>query len=58
MTPNEKEALVNLLNAHSEKILRAIDNGGRMPMWMQENVNNSIKAAEREFLAEPEEIAT
>lgn len=58
MTPSEKQALVDLLDAHSHKILQAIDNGGRMPNWMQENANNRILAAERSFLAEPEEIAT
>ena len=58
MTSPEKQALVDLLNAHSYKILMAIDNGGRMPNWMQENANNSILRAEREFLAEPEETAT
>lgn len=58
MTPSEKQALVDLLNAHSYKILMAIDNGGRMPNWMQENANNSILRAEREFLAEPEETET
>lgn len=58
MTPSEKQALVDLLNAHSYKILMAIADCVGMPNWMQENANNSILRAEREFLAEPEETET
>lgn len=58
MTPKEKEALVDLLNAHTSKITQLIECGGKMPMWRTENVNNAIAHCEREFLTEPEEITT
>lgn len=58
MTPKEKEALVDLLNAHTNKIAQLIGHGGKMPMWLTENVNNAIAHCEREFLTEPEEITT
>lgn len=56
MSPKEKEDLVDLLNAHTNKIIATVDHGGRMPMWMQENLNRAIDSCEREFLAEPEEV--
>lgn len=56
MTTKEKEDLVDLLNAHSNRLIAAINNGGQMPVWMRENHERAIKACEQEFLTEPEEV--
>lgn len=55
MLPSEKEALVDLLNAHTNKIIAymGMNAGDNIPMWKRENVENQLSAAERTFLAEP-----
>lgn len=56
MTPKEKVALVDLLNAHTNKIISFIGKDPRLQYWESENVDRRLDAAEREFLAEPEEV--
>lgn len=56
MLPSEKEALVELLNAHTNKIVTLVGANPNVQHWTRENIENRLTAAERDFLAEPQEV--
>ncbi|MNC51952.1 hypothetical protein D3C75_1012700 [compost metagenome] len=56
MRQSEKEALVDLLNAHTNKIATLINGYPNIRSEYRYDAQQRLDAAERAFLAEPEEV--